>query len=95
MNLDSPKKPKSSGAGDALMIALSLVSVFLLFFEVLADHTPSQTRSLELADLTIKLFHSQCYNLCIIVYSVIRASDAPPYKMEVHDAQKQIVSSNS
>lgn len=35
------------------MIALALVSVFLLFFEVLADHSPAQTRSLELADLTI------------------------------------------
>ena len=35
------------------MIALALVSVGLLFFEVLAEHTPAQTRSLELADLTI------------------------------------------
>ena len=47
------EKAKSSGAGDALMIVLSLVSVFLLFFEVLADHSPAQTRSLELADLSI------------------------------------------
>ncbi len=47
------QKTKSSGAGDALMIALSLVSVGLLFFEVLADHSPAQTRSLELADLSI------------------------------------------
>ena len=47
------QKTRSSGAGDALMIALSLVSVGLLFFEVLADHSPAQTRSLELADLAI------------------------------------------
>ena len=53
MKTEHSPPAKSSGAGDALMIALALVSVCLLFFEVLADHTPAQTRSLELADLTI------------------------------------------
>lgn len=53
MNSEPGEKPESSGAGDALMIALALVSVFLLFFEVLAEHTPAQTRSLEIADLSI------------------------------------------
>ena len=53
MKPESFEKTKSSGAGDALMIGLALVSIFLLFFEVLADHSPAQTRSLELADLSI------------------------------------------
>lgn len=38
---------------DALIIFLSLASVFLLFFEILAEHTPQQTRALELADVAI------------------------------------------
>lgn len=38
---------------DILMISLSLVSVLLLFFEVLATHTPQQNHVLELADVCI------------------------------------------
>jgi voltage-gated potassium channel len=42
-----------SVADDAIMILLSLVSVFLLFFEVLAEHTPQQRHALEVADAFI------------------------------------------
>ena len=42
-----------SAVDDAIMIFLSLVSVFLLFFEVLAEHTPQQTHALEIADISI------------------------------------------
>ncbi len=35
------------------MIILSLVSVFLLFFEILSSHTPQQTHALEMADVCI------------------------------------------
>lgn len=38
---------------DITMIVLSLVSVFLLFFEVLADQSPQQLRTLETADIAI------------------------------------------
>ena len=49
---------EKSGVGqsafdDAAMIFLSLVSVFLLFFEILADHTPQQTHALEIADVCL------------------------------------------
>lgn len=42
-----------SGIDDAIMIFLSLVSVFLLFFEILAEHTPQQAYALEIADISI------------------------------------------
>ena len=38
---------------DAIMILLSLVSVFLLFFEILAEHTPQQSHALGIADICI------------------------------------------
>lgn len=38
---------------DIIMIALSLFSVLLLFFEVLADQTPQQTQALAIADVSI------------------------------------------
>ncbi len=38
---------------DVIMVFLSLVSVFLLFFEVLSDHSPQQLRALDTADIVI------------------------------------------
>lgn len=40
---------------DALMVFLSLISVFLLFFEVLSAHSPQQMRALDAADLVIAI----------------------------------------
>jgi quinol-cytochrome oxidoreductase complex cytochrome b subunit len=49
------EKASSEGAGfsDALMVCLSLASIFLLFFEVWADHTPQQSQALRTADTAI------------------------------------------
>jgi voltage-gated potassium channel len=40
-------------ADDVLMVLLALVSVFLLCFEVLSEHTPEQLRAFEVADTAI------------------------------------------
>lgn len=44
---------EKSVIGDAIMIFLSLVSVSLLFFEILAEHTPQQSHALGIADVCI------------------------------------------
>ncbi|RYZ86902.1 MAG: hypothetical protein EOP04_12895 [Proteobacteria bacterium] len=44
---------KNSIVDDLLMVALSLASVALLIFEVVAEHTPQQLKTLEFADKSI------------------------------------------
>lgn len=55
MSSDDALPVGESIVDDLLMIFLSLVSVFLLSFEVLADHSPEQTQALEVADIAIAL----------------------------------------
>ena len=60
--VEAPPSPQENSSplgttivDDVLMIALALVSVFLLCFEVLADQTPSQMQALEAADIAISM----------------------------------------
>jgi len=53
---------------DIAMIGLALVSVGLLVFEVVADHSPAQLRTLEVADTVIALIF-----LTEFVYNLVRA----------------------
>lgn len=55
---------------DIVMMGLSLISVCLLVFEVLADHTPAQLRSLEVADVSIAFIF-----LADFVYNLVRAEN--------------------
>lgn len=54
---------------DAIMIFFSIISIFLLVFEVVSEQTPHQTRVLEIADLTIA---------CVFLFEFcLRLSRAP------------------
>lgn len=45
--------PQKTIVDDVAMVFLSLISVFLLFFEVLSAHSPQQMRALDTADVVI------------------------------------------